>query len=67
MIRKRSRNWSRKVDSLLHQGSELERRTIQRQITFQHPDPYAIASAPDTNSPGRNNVSLGQGHLLLRR
>lgn len=47
----------RDVEIIVNQGAELERRTIQRQITFQHPDPYAIASAPDSHSPSRTNAS----------
>jgi len=42
------------VEIIVNQGDESERRTIQRQITFQHPDPYAIASAPDSNSPSKS-------------
>jgi len=44
----------RDVEIIVNQGDESERRTIQRQITFQHPDPYAIASAPDSQSPSRS-------------
>ena len=51
----------RDVEIIVNQGDESERRTIQRQITFQHPDPYAIASAPDSQSPSRSQVC----HLIL--
>ena len=36
-----------------NEDGDSERKTVQRAITFEQPDPYAIASAPGL-SPSRN-------------